>query len=55
MHPSEHVHHWTTTSRHSTSEGPITYERCRCGQWRVRRVTSVQVDQTLALTPARSA
>ncbi|HYJ67360.1 MAG TPA: hypothetical protein VEX15_06825 [Nocardioidaceae bacterium] len=55
MEPGEHVHDWTPTSRHATSEGPITYERCRCGQWRVRRGTSVQVDQTLVLTLAGSA
>lgn len=55
MNPHQHAHHWITTSRHTTSEGPIWYERCQCGQWRVRRETSVQLDQTLVLTPARSA
>jgi hypothetical protein len=49
-----HVHQWTTRSQHRTSEGAISYERCGCGRWRVRRDTSDHVDQTLALTPARS-
>ena len=52
MDSHQHVHDWTTTSRHGTSEGAIAYERCRCGQWRVRRGTSVRAEQTLMLTRA---
>jgi hypothetical protein len=55
MEARQHVHSWTATSRHPTSEGPITYERCGCGQWRLRRETSVQLDQTLAQAQAESA
>jgi hypothetical protein len=54
METSHQAHCWTATSRHATSEGPITYERCPCGQWRIRRETPSQLDQTIALAPARS-
>jgi hypothetical protein len=54
MTPRPHVHDWTTASQHATSEGTISYQRCGCGRWRVRRGTSVRVDQTLVTTPARS-
>ena len=52
MESHQHVHDWTTTSWHATSEGAIAYERCRCGRWRVRSGTSVQAEQTLVLTRA---
>ncbi|WP_176444061.1 hypothetical protein [Rhodococcoides kyotonense] len=26
-----HEHAWTTTSRHDTSEGRVTYQHCTCG------------------------
>ena len=29
-----HGHTWSTCSRHLTSEGTVTYQRCRCGHWR---------------------
>lgn len=29
------VHFWGTASRHSTSDGVVSYQRCACGQWRV--------------------
>ena len=29
------VHFWRTASRHSTSEGVVSYQRCACGRWRV--------------------
>ncbi|PWV55242.1 hypothetical protein BDW27_103246 [Nocardiopsis sp. L17-MgMaSL7] len=32
---TEHEHRWTTDSTHSTSEGMVTYQRCRCGEHRV--------------------
>lgn len=47
-----HVHRWATRSQHQTSEGAIAYERCVCGQWRVRSGDS-HLDQTLALAPTR--
>lgn len=28
-------HFWRTVSRHSTSEGVVSYQRCTCGRWRV--------------------
>jgi hypothetical protein len=31
--PNGHV--WQTESRHSTSDGAVSYQRCRCGRWRV--------------------
>jgi hypothetical protein len=55
MNPGTHDHHWTPKSRHRTSEGAVRYEQCACGQWRVCRDTTVQVGQTLALSPARAA
>jgi hypothetical protein len=29
------THRWTTVSSHHTSEGPVRYQRCGCGAWRV--------------------
>ncbi|WP_308817721.1 hypothetical protein [Pseudonocardia alni] len=29
-------HEWETTSRHRTSDGVVSYQRCRCGAWRIR-------------------
>ncbi|MFI5840062.1 hypothetical protein ACIA8K_10175 [Catenuloplanes sp. NPDC051500] len=28
-------HTWRTVSSHHTSTGPIRYERCHCGAWRL--------------------
>ena len=28
-------HVWQTESRHATSNGVVSYQRCRCGRWRV--------------------
>jgi hypothetical protein len=28
-------HVWSTLSRHPTSKGTVSYQRCRCGRWRV--------------------
>ncbi|WP_165839517.1 hypothetical protein [Rhodococcus sp. Eu-32] len=30
-----HDHTWTTTSRHDTSEGRISYQHCACGAQRI--------------------
>ena len=30
-----HRHTWQTTSRHPTSNGTVSYQRCRCGLWSV--------------------
>ncbi|MGW5877978.1 hypothetical protein ACWFMI_15685 [Nocardiopsis terrae] len=30
-----HEHRWTTDSTHATSEGLVSYQRCRCGGHRV--------------------
>lgn len=27
-------HQWSTVSTHRTAEGPVRYQRCRCGRWR---------------------
>ncbi|MFE9244136.1 hypothetical protein [Nocardiopsis sp. NPDC006938] len=32
---TEHEHRWTTDSTHTTSEGVVIYQRCRCGEHRV--------------------
>lgn len=32
---TEHEHHWTTESAHTTSEGLVTYQHCACGRRRV--------------------
>lgn len=29
------LHFWRTTSRHSTSDGVVSYQRCACGKWRI--------------------
>ncbi|WP_226354772.1 MULTISPECIES: hypothetical protein [unclassified Pseudonocardia] len=29
-------HEWETTSRHRTADGVVSYQRCRCGAWRIR-------------------
>ncbi|OLL98864.1 hypothetical protein Ae406Ps2_3391 [Pseudonocardia sp. Ae406_Ps2] len=29
-------HEWRTASRHRTSDGVVSYQRCRCGAWRIR-------------------
>jgi hypothetical protein len=31
--PNGHI--WQTESRHTTSDGAVSYQRCRCGRWRV--------------------
>ncbi|SDS88694.1 hypothetical protein SAMN04515669_2192 [Jiangella sp. DSM 45060] len=53
-----HDHHWTTKSRHRTSEGIVVYDGCTCGRFRVRHETTLQVEKTLAVThvtaPVRS-
>ncbi|MDP9799644.1 hypothetical protein J2S43_008156 [Catenuloplanes nepalensis] len=28
-------HIWRTVSTHHTSTGPVRYERCHCGAWRM--------------------
>lgn len=30
-----HRHTWQTASRHPTSDGTVSYQRCPCGQWSV--------------------
>jgi len=36
--PATHSpHHYVTSSAHRTSEGRVIYQRCRCGQWLIRR------------------
>jgi hypothetical protein len=30
-----HRHTWQTASRHPTSNGTVSYQRCRCGLWSV--------------------
>ncbi|MGA9872853.1 MAG: hypothetical protein WBQ44_17145 [Rhodococcus sp. (in: high G+C Gram-positive bacteria)] len=30
-----HVHHWSTASRHATSQGTVIYQHCTCGAQRV--------------------
>jgi hypothetical protein len=30
-------HRYATISVHRTSEGPVSYQRCTCGSWRVTR------------------
>jgi len=30
-----HEHVWRTQSRHVTSDGDLSYQHCRCGQWRL--------------------
>jgi hypothetical protein len=49
-----HAHHWTTRSRHRTSQGVITYDQCACGRWRVQRDNTDLARQTLAVTSAGS-
>jgi hypothetical protein len=46
-----HVHDWTTKSRHRTSEGVVVYDGCACGRLRIRRGTTLQVEETLAVAP----
>lgn len=29
------THQWSTVSRHLTSEGLVSYQRCPCGRWRM--------------------
>ncbi|MGH3357847.1 MAG: hypothetical protein ACRDO7_03525 [Nocardioidaceae bacterium] len=29
------LHFWRTASRHSTSDGMVSYQRCACGTWRI--------------------
>lgn len=50
-----HAHHWTTRSRHRTSQGVVAYADCVCGRWRVNRDTTAQVELTLAVTSAEAA
>jgi hypothetical protein len=45
-----HAHHWTTKSRHRTSQGVVAYDQCNCGRWRVQRETTALARQTLAVT-----
>ncbi|MEO9325190.1 hypothetical protein ABFT23_16965 [Nocardioides sp. C4-1] len=33
----EHLHLWSVASSHFTSDGPVVYERCRCGAYRLRQ------------------
>ncbi len=49
-----HAHHWTTRSRHRTSQGVVAYADCVCGRWRVNRDSTVHAEQTLAVTSAGS-
>nr|WP_296770119.1 hypothetical protein [Rhodococcus sp. (in: high G+C Gram-positive bacteria)] len=44
----EHSHCWNTSSRHSTSEGIISYQHCRCGSQRITATTD-PAQGTLAL------
>jgi hypothetical protein len=30
-----HTHLWQTHSTHTTLEGLLRYQYCRCGQWRI--------------------
>jgi len=30
-----HDHAWQTRSRHHSSEGTVSYQRCHCRSWRV--------------------
>ncbi|MFD6097334.1 hypothetical protein ACFVWN_14140 [Nocardiopsis flavescens] len=39
--PTEHEHHWTTESAHSTSEGLVSYQHCACGRRRVTLAPAV--------------
>jgi hypothetical protein len=34
--PHADDHQWHTASSHRTSDGLVTYQRCRCGRWRIR-------------------
>ena len=47
---TDHEHLWTTDSTHPTSEGIVTYQRCRCGEHRV--ALSPRITQARALTRA---
>jgi hypothetical protein len=31
----QHEHAWRTASRHPTSDGVVSYQRCACGAWQV--------------------
>jgi len=42
--PEGHI--WLTRSRHSTSDGVVSYQRCRCGLWRVVRGASQVLAET---------
>jgi hypothetical protein len=44
-----HTHHWTTKSRHRTSQGTIGYQHCTCGRWRIHRDTTVHAPETVAV------
>ncbi|WP_017586722.1 hypothetical protein [Nocardiopsis ganjiahuensis] len=48
---SDHEHRWTTDSTHPTSEGVVTYQRCRCGEHRV--ALSPPITQARAVTRSR--
>ncbi len=39
-------HVWQVGSRHDTSEGPISYQFCACGQHRVVASSGVEVAAT---------
>lgn len=47
-----HAHHWTTKSRHRTSQGTIGYQHCTCGRWRIDRDTTVHAPETVAVLPS---
>ncbi len=39
-----HAHTWRTRSYHPTSEGTVSYQHCRCGQWRVLLGPNCMID-----------
>jgi hypothetical protein len=49
--PNGHV--WQTESRHWTGDGAVSYQRCRCGRWRVLGPNQVLAEarSTPASTP----
>jgi ubiquinone/menaquinone biosynthesis C-methylase UbiE len=51
---SEHVHTWQTRSQHSTSEGPVDYQQCPCGSWRILVAATVRTPHTSSVVAASS-
>jgi hypothetical protein len=47
----QHEHSWHTASRHPTSEGMVSYQRCGCGAWQVL----VSAATVVTARPARTA